>query len=76
METVLFAHSWRADLLAVRLSRPDYRWLTLMSLSPVPLFLLSIPVAWVSPPATLAVWALSPLVQAIAARWRPADLTE
>ena len=76
LETVLFAHSWRADLLAVRLSRPDYRWLALMSLSPVPLFLLSIPVAWVSPPATLAVWALSPFVQAIAARWKPADLNE
>ena len=41
--------SWRADLLAVRLSRPDCRWLALMSLSPVPLFLLSIPVAWVEP---------------------------
>ena len=34
LETVLFAHSWRADLLAVPLSRPDYRWLALIRSRP------------------------------------------
>jgi hypothetical protein len=46
-----------------------------MSGVPVPLFLLSIPVAFVSPPATMAVWALTPVVQVVAGRWRPADLS-
>jgi hypothetical protein len=47
-----------------------------MEVVPVPLFLLSIPVAFVSPPLSLAVWALAPVVQSFAGRWRPADLSE
>jgi uncharacterized membrane protein len=75
LETILFAHAWRRHLLHDEVPKNDYRWLLLMSGVPVPLFLLSIPVAFVSPPATMAVWALTPVVQVVAGRWRPADLS-
>jgi uncharacterized membrane protein len=76
LEAALFARAWRHHLLRDELPKDDYRWLLLMEVVPVPLFLLSIPVAFVSPPLSLAVWALAPVVQSFAGRWRPADLSE
>jgi uncharacterized membrane protein len=76
LEAILFAHAWRRQLLQGKVPKADYRWLLLMSVSPVPCFLLSIPVAFVGPPPlSMAVWALAPLAQAFAGRWRPGDLS-
>ena len=46
----------------------------MMSLTPVPAFVLSVPVAFLNPRAAAAVWALTWVVQAVAERWRPAEL--
>jgi TMEM175 potassium channel family protein len=77
MEALLFAHAWRADLLIEEPSRAGYRWILLMSLLPVPVFLLSIPVAFASSTGVaLASWLLAPALQAIAIRRRPADVAD
>ena len=74
LEAVMFAHSWRAGLLRDQLSRAGFRWNLMMSLTPVPAFVLSVPVAFLNPWAAAAVWALTLVVQAIAEHWRPAEL--
>lgn len=76
LEAVMFAHTWRADLRREPLSAAGYRWSLLMSLAPVPAFVLSVPVAFVNPQLAPAVWALAWVVQVIANRWRPADLDD
>jgi uncharacterized membrane protein len=74
LETVLFVFAWRSGLLRDEMSPAEFRWQRLMSFLPVPLFLVSIPVAFVNTSAVLLVWALSPVVQTIAGRRRPAGV--
>lgn len=63
MEAVLLAHGGRAGLRAVPVTPAEVRWETAMSLTPVPLFLVSIPVGFVQPFLAPVVWLLSPLAQ-------------
>jgi uncharacterized membrane protein len=76
MEAVLYAHAWRASLLVARPSRGGYRWVLSMSLLPVPVFLISIPVAFVSPILVLVLWACEPLLASRLGRNRPDDLVD
>jgi uncharacterized membrane protein len=72
METVLFAHAWRADLLAARPSRAGYRWMLLMSLLPVPGFLIAIPLVFVNPFLAPLAWVLlNAATSAVFGRRRP-----
>ncbi len=76
MEAVLFAHAWRADLLVSKPSPAGYRWLMSMSLLPVPVFLISIPVAFLSPILVLVLWCTEPIIESRLGRRRPADLAD
>jgi uncharacterized membrane protein len=77
MEALLFAHAWRADLLIDKPSTAGYRWILLMSLLPVPVFLLSIPVAFAtSTGVALACWLVAPALQTVAIRHRPVDVAD
>jgi uncharacterized membrane protein len=72
METVLLAHAQRGGLLSEPGTAAEQRWARWMSLSPVPVFVVSIGVAFVQPWLTPLVWALTPLVQAtLTRRFRP-----
>lgn len=73
MEAVLFAHAWRRGLLKHEPPQDVYRWMMQMSLMPVVLFALSLPVAFVLPWLTVVVWALAPPIQAYWTRRRPAE---
>jgi uncharacterized membrane protein len=60
MESVLFRHAHRAGLLADPMSERTYRYGMIQSTTPVVLFLLSIPVAFVwSSTAALLMWVLA-----------------
>jgi uncharacterized membrane protein len=73
METVLLAHAQRAELMATQPSPAQARWERLMSLLPVPVFVVSAGLAFVSPWLTLPTWVLGPVVQGIVTRrYRPA----
>jgi uncharacterized membrane protein len=73
METVLLAHSQRADLRKEHAMPERARWERWMSLSPVPVFVVSGALAFVWPWLTLLVWALTPFLQAVLTRtFRPA----
>lgn len=75
METVLFAHAHRADLLSTRLDRAAFRWEAVASLQPVAVFLVTIPLAFVSTTLTLLSWAaVAPLLGAVLNRFKPASL--
>jgi uncharacterized membrane protein len=71
MEAVLFRYAWRHKLLTEDLPRDAFRWLLAMSLSPVVLFALSLPVAFISTGLAVLVWALSIPVQMVLNRRRP-----
>jgi uncharacterized membrane protein len=58
MEVALLAHAYRARLMRRQLPPDVYRWAVWMSLSPVGFFLVSIPVAFASTTAAVAVWFL------------------
>jgi len=68
METVLLAHSQRADLRKERVTPERARWERWMSLSPVPVFLVSIALAFVNPWLTPIAWLSTPFVQALVSR--------
>ncbi len=72
MEAVVYAHAWRQKLLRQDLPRDVYRWVLQMSLSPVLLFALSLPVAFVATWLSVVVWALSAPLQIVLNRRRPA----
>ena len=65
LEVVLLAYAYRARLLREALPADVYRWEVTASTSPVILFLLSIPVAFVSTIAAVAVWFLFIPVQTL-----------
>jgi uncharacterized membrane protein len=72
-ETLLLWRAWHGDLLTVRLTQPFYRWLLAMSFQAVPVFLLSIPIAFVDPWLAIGFWAVSRPVQVVLTRFRPDD---
>jgi len=71
METTLFVHSWKAGLQARPLADDEARWDAVMSMLPVPFFLVSIPLAFVHPLLTVAVWGLTPIAQLMEGRRHP-----
>jgi uncharacterized membrane protein len=59
LEVALFARAYRDGLLRRRIPRDVYRWGAGVAFSPVVFFVLSVPVAFVSTAAAVAVWFLS-----------------
>jgi uncharacterized membrane protein len=59
LEVALFARAYRAGLLHRRIPRDVYRWGAGVAFSPVVFFVLSVPVAFVSTVAAVAVWFLA-----------------
>jgi uncharacterized membrane protein len=72
MEVVLFRHAHNRGLLRGRMPDDVYRWGTIMSLSPVVFFLLSVPLAFVSTELAVVLWFGTIPFQLIAKRWKPA----
>jgi uncharacterized membrane protein len=71
MEVVLFRHAQRHGLMAETMPEDVYRWGTVLSLSPVLFFLISIPVAFVDTGLAVAVWFGGVPFQAVANRFKP-----
>ena len=67
------SHAWRNKLLSQDMPRDAFRWMLTMSLSPVALFILSLPVAFIATWLAVLVWALSIPVQGFLNRRRPAS---
>lgn len=59
MEVVLLRYAWKAGLLRVKVTPIVMRWGSIMALSPVAAFLLSIPMTLVSTPIAAAMWLLT-----------------
>jgi uncharacterized membrane protein len=76
MEVVLFRHAYHAGLLSMDLPPAVYRWGAAMSLAPVVLFLLSIPIAFISTTLAVAMWFLVVPFAAISQRWAPEGTDE
>jgi uncharacterized membrane protein len=72
MEAVLFAYARRRGLFREELPSDVYRWSLGSSLLPVLAFALSIPVAFVLPLLSIAMWFLAIPLQAVWSRHRPA----
>lgn len=73
MEVVNFRYSWRNGLRRDELPAPVFRWFAALQALPVGLFLVSIPVAFVSTWAAIVVWFLAWPVQVAMDRFRPAE---
>jgi uncharacterized membrane protein len=72
MEVVLFRAARRGDLLIRPIPDDVYRWGVIQSLSPVVVFLASIPVAFlVDPSVAVVIWFLGVPFQVISNRWKP-----
>jgi uncharacterized membrane protein len=76
LEVVMFAHAHRNDLLRRRLPESVYRWGRFASLSPVLFFAASIPVAFISTTAAVAVWFLGFPFGLLADRRKPREADE
>ena len=72
MECVLFSHARRRRLFWEELPTDVYRWALGSSLLPVLAFALSIPVAFVVPLLSIALWFLAYPLQVVWTRYRPA----
>jgi uncharacterized membrane protein len=72
MEAALFAHAWHNQLFRQQMPRDVYVWELQMSLSPVVLFALSLPVAFVATWLAPIVWFLSIPLQMLLNKHRPA----
>ncbi len=59
LEVVLLRYAWKANLLRVKVTPEVMRWGSIMSLSPVVAFLISIPVAFVSTPLAVLMWLIT-----------------
>jgi uncharacterized membrane protein len=73
LEVVLIRHAAAAHLFREDLPAPVLRWVTLASGLPVALFALSVPIAFLHPWLGVLVWVGAVPMQAVFARWRPAD---
>jgi len=76
IEAVMLVHARRRDLLRDQLSDDVYSWVLRMELSPVALFLVSMPVAFVAPWLAVVVWSLSVPLQAIWNRRQPGTASQ
>ena len=76
MEVVEYRHAHRNDLFERRLPEDVYRWGAFLSLSPVFLFLISIPLAFVHTWIAVASWYLFVPFFKIVQRWQPARANE
>ena len=72
MEAVLLGYAWRHDLLEERDPAEVHKWSMQMSIAPVALFLLSIPVAFIASWLGVLVWLGSIPLQAFLGRRKPA----
>jgi uncharacterized membrane protein len=73
LEVLLYWRAGRAGLFEPPIPADVQRWEMLMSASPVAVFALSIPVAFIRPGLGVLTWALSVPLQMVLGRWRPAD---
>lgn len=73
LEAVLLHHAWKAKLLKRDMPADVEHWILVLSLFPVLMFALSIPVAFIYPWLGVAVWFGSVPFQAWFARRRPED---
>jgi uncharacterized membrane protein len=73
MEAVLFRHARRRRLFRQEWPEDVFRWELLASLSPVLMFALSLPVAFVSPRLAILMWFLAIPLGMLLSRRRPAD---
>lgn len=74
METVMFAHAHRRNLMRTGLSPGVYKWGLLASLQPVALFIVTMPFAFLSTTGVLISWGvISPLAGAWIERRTPSD---
>jgi uncharacterized membrane protein len=76
MEVVLFRRAYRADLLAHSMPEEVYRWGVIGSSTPVVVFALSIPVAFLNTTAAALVWFLTVPVGVVLNRLEPDDAAE
>jgi uncharacterized membrane protein len=76
MEVVLFRKAYRADLLAHPMPEDVYRWGVIGSSSPVVVFMLSIPVAFLNTTVAAGVWFLSIPVGIVLERLEPDEAAE
>jgi uncharacterized membrane protein len=76
MEVVLLRQAYRADLLAHPMPENVYRWGVIGASSPLPLFALSIPVAFLSTTVAAAVWFLAVPLGVILHRLEPDETEE
>jgi uncharacterized membrane protein len=73
LEAALLGYAWRRDLYREAVPRDVIRWELTMSLAPVALFALSMPIAFLSTWAAVATWFGSLPVQAVLDRRRPPE---
>jgi TMEM175 potassium channel family protein len=73
MEAVLFRHARRRRLFRQEWPEDVYRWELRASLSPVVMFALSVPVAFVSARLAVVMWFLAIPLGMLLSRRRPAD---
>ncbi len=72
LEVVLIRYAWKARLLRVPVTPAVMRWASIMSLSPVVAFAVSIPVAFASSIAAVVIWFLPLVFGIFMARRAPA----
>lgn len=72
MEVVEYRHAHRNDLMEPKLPEDVYRWGAFLSLSPVALFIATIPLAFVHTWIAVASWYLIVPFFKIVQRWQPA----
>ena len=76
LETVLLWHAQRAGLMQTPASTQVYRWQVVGSMIPFTMFLVTIPLAFVSPTLMLLSWiVIAPMAGRWAHRRKPADAT-
>ena len=76
LETVLLWHAQRAGLIQTPASKQVYRWQVIGSMIPFTMFLVTIPLAFISPTLMLMSWiVIAPLAGRWAYRRKPADAT-
>jgi uncharacterized membrane protein len=73
VETIMIGHAHRAGLMKQKLSDDAYRWERFASLTPVAVFLVSIPIAFVSVWLGIAFWFANAPVGLALNRRRPAE---
>jgi TMEM175 potassium channel family protein len=71
MEVLMFRHAHRAGLMHDRMPTDVFRWGLVQSASPVAIFLISVPVAFLSPILAVAMWMLGIPFAIVSGRFKP-----